>query len=79
MVWVRAWIKIYMRTRNYYQKCEPARVSALEMVSDKVKDKREEGRVLAAIKSVQSEMATMQTEMKTLRGEVTKAHKRRSC
>ena len=50
-------------------------MSALEIVSDKVKDKREKGRVLAALKSVQSEMETMQAEMKTLREEVIKAHK----
>ena len=60
---------------NFSGRTKPARVSALEMVSDEVKDKREEGRILAALKSVQSEMATMQAEMKTLRGEVTKAQK----
>ena len=59
---------------NFSGRTKPARVSVLEMVSDKVKDKKEDGRVLAALKSVQSEMATMQAEMKTLRGEVTKAH-----
>ena len=34
---------------NFSGGTKPARVSALEMVSDKVKDKREEGRVLAAL------------------------------
>ena len=42
------------------------------MTSEKNKEKREEGRVLAALKAVQSDMATMQSEMKFLRDAVTK-------
>ena len=57
---------------NFSGRRKPASVSALEMVNDKVKDKREEGRVVAALKAVQAEMATMQAEMKVLRGAVTK-------
>ena len=54
---------------NFSGRAKPAKVWTLEMVNDKVKEKREEGRVLAALKSVQSEMAMMQAEMKTRRGE----------
>ena len=38
------------------------------------KAEREEGTVLAALKSVQSKIATIHAEMKTLRGEVIKEH-----
>jgi hypothetical protein len=36
------------------------------MAKSNIKEKKEDGRVLAALKAVQSDMATMQTEMKTL-------------
>ena len=49
-----------------------ASISTVEMTSEKNKEKREEGRVLAALKAVQSDMATMQSEMKFLRNAVTK-------
>jgi hypothetical protein len=49
-----------------------ASISTVEMTSDKNKENREEGRVLAALKAVQSDMATMQIEMKFLRDAVTK-------
>ena len=38
---------------NFSGRTKPAIVSALEMVSDKVKYKREEGRVLAALSSAE--------------------------
>ena len=53
-------------------KAKQASVSSLEKVVSGLKEKKEEGRVLAALKAVQSDMATMQTEMKTLRETVAK-------
>ena len=53
-------------------RAKQASVSSLEMATANSKEKKEEGRVLAALKAVQSNMATMQTEMKTLRETVSK-------
>ena len=53
-------------------KAKQASVSSLEKVVRGLKEKEEEGRVLAALKAVQSDMATMQTEMKTLQETVAK-------
>lgn len=57
---------------NFSGRTKPAKMGTLEMVNANAKEKKDEGRVLAALKSVQTEMATMQTEMKTLRGAITK-------
>ena len=56
-------------------KAKQASVPSLEKVVSGLKEKKEEGRVLAALKAVQSDMATMQTEMKTLRETVAKVKK----
>ena len=53
-------------------KARQANISSLELATDDNKQRKAEGRVLAALKAVQSEMATMQTEMKTLRETVSK-------
>ena len=53
-------------------RAKQASVSSLEKVASSLNEKKEEGRVLAAVKAVQSDMATMQTEMKTLRETVSK-------
>ena len=49
-----------------------AHISSLEMAQANTKEKKDEGRVLAALKAVQSDMATMQSEIKTLRETVSK-------
>ncbi len=49
-----------------------AHISSLEMAQANTKEKKDEGRVLAALKAVQSDMATMQSEIKTLRENVSK-------
>jgi hypothetical protein len=59
-------------------RAKQASVSSLEMAKSNIKEKKEDGRVLAAVKAVQSDMATMQTEMKTLQETVSKGHKRES-
>ena len=59
-------------------RAKQASVSSLEMAKSNIKKKKEDGRVLAALKAVQSDMATMQTEMKTLQETVSKGHKRES-
>ncbi|CAB3997932.1 Hypothetical predicted protein [Paramuricea clavata] len=50
-----------------------ASISTVEMMSEKKnKEKREEGRVFAVLKAVQSDMATMQSEIKFLRDAASK-------
>ena len=56
---------------NFSGRTKPAKISALEMVNDKTKEKREEGRILAALKAVQADLATMHTEINTLHNSVT--------
>ena len=57
---------------SFSGRTKPVSVSALEMVNEKTKEKREEGRILAALKTVQSDLTTLKTEMTTLRDSVTK-------
>ncbi len=49
-----------------------AHISSLETAHANTKEKKDERRVLAALKAVQSDMATMQSEIKTLRETVSK-------